>query len=76
MQVFTLNFKPVVYLDHCCESCKYSYQRFSLVEIAWQDILQQFNPKKEIMDLLDDLRLMDDSSSFGSIEEHEKCMPQ
>ncbi|PMD42284.1 ankyrin [Hyaloscypha variabilis F] len=71
-QLFTLNLKPAVYPDHCCEQCESSYRLFSLVEIAWQDILQQFNPKKETMDLLDDLRLMDDSSSFGSVGEHEK----
>jgi hypothetical protein len=50
MQVFTLSLKPAVYPDHCCEWCETSFERFSMVEIAWQDILEQFNPKKETMD--------------------------
>jgi hypothetical protein len=74
MQVFTLNLEPAVYPDHHCELCNESSRSFSLVEIAWQDILQQFNPQKETIDLLDDLRLMDGSSSFGSVGNHvQKC---
>lgn len=76
MQVFTLKPNHAVYPWRPCERCIVNDEDFSLVEIAWQNILQRFNPKKETLDLLDDLRLEDRSSSSSSVEDDEKCTSQ
>ncbi|KAH7409134.1 hypothetical protein BKA64DRAFT_388235 [Cadophora sp. MPI-SDFR-AT-0126] len=80
MQVFASNLSlaPAAYPNEYCRRCSPSYiapRTCSplMVEIAWQDVLQQFNPRQEIMDLLDDLRLIDDPRSLGSLEKDETC---
>jgi len=56
MQVFMLNFQPSIYSEHRCEKCLRYGRGFGLVEIAWQQILQQFNFRQDVHNALHGLK--------------------
>lgn len=75
MQVFMLNFQPSVYSEHRCEKCLRYGRGFGLVEIAWQQILQQFNFRQDVHNALHGLKTKRSSEQPYIVGRLEECKP-